>query len=302
MVVNHPVHMQVFHTDKTELIDNVATVLMGEVGASPRDPFMDASDSLAMFASLRRALCPFGVLALDFCQGFLLLAEETGILDFLSIRKGGKGFQSDINANLRRMVWQSLWLVLSGEAGIPLARRGSPDGAGLDHPLDRAMIGHLDTADFGEANPFIMRDAKATLGIGDAIVALFAFKTGVSWLFPSFDAAKESFHRQINPNSDVLQDLGMNHREGGPFLFQYRIGLLLLKTRRPLTRLLIGGFALFEQMIIEPATLFKHHIKGLALFFGRINPVLKGFKHGLILCLNCRVVKGLCCVAPPYPP
>src|ERR1700704_3885872 len=85
LVVNHAVHVQVFHADETGLIDNLARLLMGEVLSTPRDTLMHTSNRLAMFAPLR---CPFrqcGVFALDFGKRFLFSTKEAGILDFLSI-------------------------------------------------------------------------------------------------------------------------------------------------------------------------------------------------------------------------
>jgi hypothetical protein len=92
----------------------------------------------------------------------------------------------------------------------------------------------------------------------------------------------------------------MDRIKGRTFLLQYRIRLVLLVERQTLTRLLIRGFALFKQMVIEPATFFKRGVEPLQLFLRRIDPILEGFTHGSILCLNWSFVKGV--GSPPSPP
>jgi hypothetical protein len=67
---------------------------------------------------------------------------------------------------------------------------------------------------------------------------------------------------------------------------------LLLIERQVLTRLLLCGFVLREQMIVEPATFFKRREKRFELFLDRIHPILQGFMHGSILDLNSLSVKG----------
>jgi hypothetical protein len=43
MIMNHPIDMQIFHTDGSKGVDDASTVLMGEVVASPFGSFMNTS-------------------------------------------------------------------------------------------------------------------------------------------------------------------------------------------------------------------------------------------------------------------
>src|SRR5437764_2354429 len=100
MIVNHPVHMQVFHADHTKSIDNLAAFLVGEVITSELDTFMHTCYNLTVLASLRCAFNQFGVFALDFGQGFLFLTEKARIVDFFFVAQSSKRLQADINTHL----------------------------------------------------------------------------------------------------------------------------------------------------------------------------------------------------------
>ncbi len=67
MIVDHAVHVQVFHTDGPKSVDDFATVLMGEVVASPFGSFMHTSNHLAMSTPLFGPLLQSGMRALHFC-------------------------------------------------------------------------------------------------------------------------------------------------------------------------------------------------------------------------------------------
>src|SRR5438105_932863 len=107
MVMDHPIYMEVLHTDQTKLVDDPSGMLVGEVIAPELDPFMHTSYNLTMLASLSTAFCKLGVLALNFGKGFLFLAKETRVLDFLPIGEGCKGLEAHVNANLCRDIFQT---------------------------------------------------------------------------------------------------------------------------------------------------------------------------------------------------
>jgi hypothetical protein len=109
---------------------------------------------------------------------------------------------------------------------------------------------------------------------------------GIARVFASFDAAEECLKSQIKPYSNMLQDLGMDVCEGGPFLFQFGIGGMLLVERQALTSVLIDGSTLCKQMIIQPTALFKHLVELCFLLFCGVDPVPKHFTHVQSIGLN----------------
>src|SRR6266567_1638234 len=170
MIVNHPLHMEVFDTDHPETVDDLPTVLMGEVLPSKLHPFMDTRYYLAMLPSFRGPLRQFGVLTLHFGKGFLFRAHEARIGYLLSIGESGKGFQSDIDPHSSAGCWQACWFCLTRERSIPFAGTALVDGERFDLPADRTMVDHLDRANLGEAHPLVVGDAKARLGKGETII------------------------------------------------------------------------------------------------------------------------------------
>ncbi len=147
----------------------------------------------------------------------------------------------------------------------------------------------------------IMRDAKPTLRIGDAIVASISLKARIARFLASLTTPEKGFEGQIDAHRHVLQDLGMHVSKGRAFFFQDRIRPLLLEARERNPISLIGCFAHFQQMIIEKATLFKMSIKRSLLFFRRIDPILKVLKHVASMCFKQTGVKKrpMCPIAPP---
>src|SRR6266852_5722430 len=59
VIVEHTVYAEVFYTDDPVGIDDLATVLMGEVLTSPRDTLMHMGDHLTVFTALWCAFCKF---------------------------------------------------------------------------------------------------------------------------------------------------------------------------------------------------------------------------------------------------
>jgi hypothetical protein len=64
MVMDHPVDMQVFHTDNPMGINDLAALLMGKVLPSPGDTLMHTGHGFAVLPAFRRAFGKFGVLSL----------------------------------------------------------------------------------------------------------------------------------------------------------------------------------------------------------------------------------------------
>ncbi len=291
LVVNHAVHFQVFYTNSAKLVDHTAALLVSEVLPFPGNALMDAGHGLPVFVPRRRAFRQFGVFALDFRQRFLFGTEEAGILDFLSIREGCKGLQSNVNPHSGSRLRQVFWLHFTGKTHVPFAGRRPSNSTGFDCARNGAMIDHFHGANVGEAYPVIMCETKTTLRVGDAIIAPTAFEPGEARLFSCLAASEKGFKGQINTDSHILQHLRMNLLERGTFCFQDRKGCLLLVERQTLPILLIGTFAPFKQMVIEPATLFQGVIECSEVFFTRKQPIPESFTHVQILAQNRTFVK-----------
>ncbi len=264
-MVHHAVDVKVFHADHPKPINDLAAFLMGKVVTSELDPLMHSCHDLAVLAPKRSAFRKLRMLPVHFGQGFLFLAEKAGVRYCFSIAEGGKGLESHINANLSSNRAKAFRLTLARKADIPLVGTATADSAGLDLPLDLAMVDHLDGANLGESDTVIMRgrpggcpgdrdngdNAKATLREGETVVAVMTLEAWVTWLFSMFsDTPEECLESQINPNGDILQDLGMHILQGKTFLFQHRKCINLSITTETFASLLIGNLAAFKQVIV----------------------------------------------------
>ena len=290
MVMHHSVHMQVFYRNQTELVHDHTGVLMSEITASELNPFMDTGYDMAVLAPFSTPFGKFGMLALNLCQCFLFFAEETRILDLLPIGKSSKGLETNIYTYLCGIFRQALRFALTREANIPLTGGRPGDGACLDLASYWAVVDHLDGANLGEADTIIMGDGEAALWKGEAVIASFPFKAWIAWFLSGFDTPKERLECKIYTHCYILENLRMDSLEGRMLLFQHRVCCLLSIAGKPLASLLVGGFTLLKQMVVEPATLFKRLIKQSLLFLCRIDSILKVFKHGFILYLNHTIV------------
>ncbi len=290
MVMNHPVHMQVFYANHTETVDDLSTFLVGEVIPSEGDTLMHTCHNLTVLASLGCAFRKLSMLALHFGQGLFFLAEKAGVRYLFPIGEGSKGLESDVNTDLSSNRVKSFRFTLATERHIPFARTTPTDGTGFNGSLDRTVIDHLDTADLGERHTIITRETEATLREGEAIIAVTASEARKTRIFTGFAASKERFEGQVKTDGDILQDLGVDTFKGGAFLFQERIGRLLLIARETFSCVRVGMLALLQQVVIQPTTLIKGFVECVNLLPGGINAILKHFTHVHILCLICRVV------------
>ena len=75
-----------------ETVDNLPGLLVSEIVTTELDTLMHPRNDFAMFPPLRRTFGLLRVLALDFGQSLLFLAEKSGILNFGSIRQGSECF------------------------------------------------------------------------------------------------------------------------------------------------------------------------------------------------------------------
>ncbi len=187
----------------------------------------------------------------------------------------------------------TLWRALCQLALLTLHLcQGASDGERFHLAFDRAVIDHLDRANLGERQPVSMRETEARLRKGEASIASLAFEAGIAWLFTCAASAKEGLERQINPDRHILQDLGMNRLKRRTFLFEERIGGLLLVARQALAILFVDFLAFVQQVVVEPTALFQCLVELMKLLLGWVEPILQHFTHVSIKHLNCSVVKA----------
>ena len=301
VVMHHAVDRQVFDTDDSKAINNGTGLLMGKVITPELDPFMDTGYNFAMLAPLGCTFCQLRMFPLHLGKSLFFFPEKAWVRNFFTCRERSKGFESNINTYAGFNGLKYARLTLAREADVPLARRRAMHRTRLDLALHGAMVDHLDGANLRESHTVIMGDGEPALRVGETIVASITLEPGIARLFSGFASAEECFKGKVNADSHVLKHLGVNTVEGGALFFQHRISGLLLVARQAFAVLLIGILARGQQMIIQPSALFKRESELLLLFLGRVDPILKVFKHISIICLNKTLVKGQVVPNPSRP-
>ena len=206
MVMNHPIHREVFDANDPIGVDDLTALLMGKILSSPSDAFMHTGYCFAMLASSSGAFRQFGMFALYLRQRLLFLTEKPGVLNLRAIRECCKGRKSDVNTHLCRGFWQVFWFHLTGKRDVPLACRGTTNGSSLDLSTDGTMIDQLDAANLGKAHPVVMGKGETRLSVGETVIVPFAFKAGITWVFTCLAATEERLERQFHPFGDIVYD------------------------------------------------------------------------------------------------
>src|SRR5262245_39509168 len=110
--------------------------------------------------------------------------------------------------------------IFGGENHIPLVCLAL-NRTGLDGSNYLAMELNLDTTYFREVE-LHFDDLKPALWIGEGVIAVSRFKSGIAWFLPVLDPSEEVIHRLVNTGEYVLQDLTVDVFELWSVLFNFR--------------------------------------------------------------------------------
>jgi hypothetical protein len=236
VIFDHRCDSQVLEHDNAEAIDQLSAFLMSKVLASIGYPLMDTRHNSASTCSFCRSLRLFAQAALCSFQVTLITPKETWVGNRFARRERGELLKTDIHADCGlHYVGNRCALALHGKSDKPLATPASPQRDGFDPALDGSMQLDQHRADLREDQlvPF-EPCAIPVLRIGHRVVPTKALETRVSGvLFARFGTPKERLECQIDPNLDVLQDLGMHPLECLAFGFPVRKkGLRIIQAKR----------------------------------------------------------------------
>ena len=106
--------------------------------------------------------------------------------------------QAEINANSMMIFREWFSFHLASKHCIPSITL-TLDGTGFDGSLDLSVHLYLDTTNLGETHTVISSEARAALGIGEAIVTIAALKPGIAWGLSTLPTCKESLECLLYP-------------------------------------------------------------------------------------------------------
>jgi hypothetical protein len=193
------VDTQIFYRYQAVAIYNLTAFLMGEVLAFELGTLMGVRHHLTGAYTLWASLFAFSWLsrlrqfALGFSQCFFTLAKETGVFNGVTVRQGGKGCKSGIKPHLIKIRRQKVRVTLHREASVPFIRTAPHDGQGIDSAFEGAVQLYVNFSKLGEVQPFSFGiNGKATLSVGEAIVATITLEAGIAWFLTALDPAKKA--------------------------------------------------------------------------------------------------------------
>ena len=121
-------NVQVLKGDELVAVHQFAYSACGEIRGDGSNAFVNILDNPLMLAIFRRAFSGLTQSALRFSQCLFIVAEKAGILDFLTRRQRGEGFQTHVYADHGGHRRQGFRRELTRETGVPVAQRIAPDG------------------------------------------------------------------------------------------------------------------------------------------------------------------------------
>jgi hypothetical protein len=256
------------------------------------DLHMQARDLAECFSLALTALDLPGGMALQAAQFGKVFPQPARIVNQLSGRERGKGFQADIDANLPSV------------RGVPWFRLGKlqhqADKPAVVHPLDdsvlnlclprngtvitHAYFSHVLHIEAHGTMLFLAQAQPATISVGEfhALEAVAAFEAWKARLFSCFQAAKECSEGFVQAAQHVLHARSVQLAEG----FRGRTTLVskvcpLPPVSEPFAGFLIDRDALFESGIVDPSGLPEQEIQLPSLLVVWTKEVFVGAKHKL---------------------
>ena len=154
------------------------------------------------------------------------------------------------------------------------------DGTGFNRAFDLPMEPDLDRADFRKAEPAIVGQGIATLGIGEGIVAVASLEAGIARLLAILHAAEEVFKRPIQAQEHILKHLAVNILVLWPdFCLDLRQIALLLVVADRLAHYAIGISPFGKRGVVEFPAAHQRPEEFLLLVLRWIEPEFVGFPH-----------------------
>jgi hypothetical protein len=278
--MDHAVDGQILNRNKTKVVNDFPGCLMSEVVSTKPYTFINPSDNLSVFMSLVSTFDCFAQFSVRFGQGLFFFPEEPGIINGSSIGEHGESMQPHINSHGGVGNWKMLRFNFAVEGHIPFASGRAADGGGLGFAAHLPMHDDFDVPDLGYRQSAILNSAAPwDLRKGKRIVPSPSFESWKPRFFSSFDAAKESLKSQVKPDSDILQNLGIDRNKGSMNFLEAWQGSILGKIIQGLLVNFPRFLSIFQKLVIEPPAFLQGCLKRRLLFSGRVQAVFECCKH-----------------------
>jgi len=279
IVFFHIVDRKILNADGVKFIYDLPGFLMSKISTFPGCAFMNMSNNFSSFCTKIRSFGLLGEFVLRFGKRLLFVLEKSWVLDLNSIGSCGERLKSHVQSDsgFNRLF---NWFMIhnTGKSNIPFSGWRTFNGAGLDCAFNRPVEFNFNISDFGKLDGIIEK-FKSELGVSEAVIAKFSSESWISRLFVCFTSAKESTKRKINSCGYILKRLAVNIVQERMIFFEVRNGVGLVVSGKDFLFGFPRVFALFEKMIVKPATSVKRSFELFCLALIRKKPILKSFSH-----------------------
>jgi len=260
MILHQALEVEVFKREVVKRSNQTQTCLVEEVQTLPFDLQVLLGKQLHSLAPILPATLFARDIPLCRLQFSLCFSQMSRVLNRLTSRKPGKGFNPDIHTNGFTGARNEPALVFfHGENDKP-AISLALDRADLDPSLYRARKMHAATADFAQVQLPVLQPESA-LRIGERVVARASTETRIARLLTFLDAAKEIVKGKLQSLERVLKHLRVNSGQVRALTFDLWQLIGLLKIADGLARYTVGIAALLKGSVVEFATQNKRRLK-----------------------------------------
>ncbi len=286
----HKCKRKIFDRNQVVCSDDLAAYLVEEIRSLIGDLLMQVRDLAECFSLALTALGLPGSMALQAAQFGKAFPQPARIVNQLSGRECGKGFQADINPNLPSVcgVFRFRLGKLQHQADKPAVVDPLDDRVlNLCLPWNGTMITHTHFThvlhiEAHRAMLFLAQLAAISVGEFDALEAVAAFETWKARLFCCFQAAKESSKGFVQAAQQVLHARSVQLAEG------FREGTALISKVYPLRPVIeplacfqIDRDALFKSGVVDLSGLPEQEIQLPGLLVVWAKEVFVGAQHRL---------------------
>ena len=281
MIVDHPMHRQIFHGKEITPIDQTAALLVRKVGASVSNPFIHTRHHLPALSACRRTLRGRRQLALRALQVLLVGAQELRTGCPLACRERRETPQAHVNAYGLARRWQWLGFHVTRDRDVPLPRRAPADDARFRCALQGAMLHHAQRANLRQLQHTLDQlTTVAVLRKGHRIIPPIPTEARIPRLgVASFAPPKVRLEGQVNPPRHVLQDVRMHGAECWAVRLQMWQSRLLPIVRQRLLSFLPPTFAFRKEVVVQATAFLQLTLQEVRLLLRGLHSVLHGGKH-----------------------
>ena len=252
MIRHHPLDVEFFNSNQTELIDKFSCQLVNEIMPTVPNPLMDTRQYLVCFSAWLTAFRRAALFPCGFSKCFFVFAKKARVINERAIRESRELFQPNVNTNGIIGFSERNGFIFTGKTSEPLSSQPA-NCTGFRGSDKRSVNNHLHLSNFrnGQDSSRQFTPARGELRERYAIVNAAPFPARIASLLSLSNSAEKRLKREFYSFGDVLQNLTVNGFEFGEILLPSREVLILVVSRERLTLRFVYRCALDNHAVVN---------------------------------------------------